>query len=409
MPSLRASLEHLIRERIGSFGALRYKFGVQSYLMKLRLARVLDRCLGGNLAFGKPICVNDNPELFPTYTLLYPEEDVQIGDPEQDHFLKICQWVHSGGRIFRRNIFVCEVPTAIFYPKIGLLFDKDWRPVADSILDEERLHDFKQFFRPRHTKKRAGTYSSIQHLWHFRNWHWMVDSMPQVLSLERYMQGRPLTLLMSSDVGPVERESLQCILPANFTVEYVDQNEWLEVDNFVLPSHVSSRCNGFLPSEYYEYIRSRTLKSLGIVPPAKPTGRYYLSRAAATHRRVLNEPALIELLKEFGFESVLLEKLTFRQQVELFSGAEAVVSPHSAALGSIMYGDDDLKLCVFYPEAHPAPYFHSLACGLGQRHFYLTGINGENDHFAVDLAGLRRLVAEQMGLRPVETQAEATV
>jgi capsular polysaccharide biosynthesis protein len=76
--------------------------------------------------------------------------------------------------------------------------------------------------------------------------------------------------------------------------------------------------NGFLPSPYYEYLRNCVFKKLDLSPIEKPTELIYISRANAKHRRVLNEDQVIKYLAKFGFNTVFLEDMSFREQVELF-------------------------------------------------------------------------------------------
>jgi Glycosyltransferase 61 len=102
---------------------------------------------------------------------------------------------------------------------------------------------------------------------------------------------------------------------------------------------------------------------------------------------------VIELLEGFGFISLFIEDYDFAEQVALFRKAEAIVSPHSAALGGIIY-TEELKLCVLYPEQRPAGYFYTLARGLGHRHYCVNSDVGEDDNFEVDLVALKQVLVE---------------
>ena len=352
------------------------------------------------LLLGEPFSAEECPHLVSNFTVLHPAETLDFTTPGKpytdDPFLRSCQDIVEG-RLPRATIFTCEVASAKFSPENGLVFDARWANVVESVLDYQRFYSFRKTFRPRKLTKRSGIFSSIQHPWHFNNWHWTVDSLTQVCSLDLHMRGRPLTLLLSTDVSRVHRDALNAILPENFTVEYVDPKEWFELENFVVPSFVSARCNAFFPPEYYAYIRSRTFRKLDVARPATPAGRYYISRDRAKHRRVINESETAALLAEFGFKKIFMEDYTFAQQVALFRGAEAVVSPHGAGLGGIIYGED-LKVCVLYPESRPAGYFYTLAIGCGHQHFCTNSNVAEDDHFVVDLSALRRVLVQEMDL-----------
>jgi hypothetical protein len=352
------------------------------------------------LLLGQPYSAAERPHLVSNFKLLHPPETLDFNTPGQpytaDPFLRSCQDIVEG-RLRRAPIFTCEIPSAKLSPENGLVFDARWHNVVESILDYQRFYTFRKTFRPRKITKRKGVFSSIQHPWHFNNWHWTADSLSQVRSLDLHMQGRPLTLLMSADLGRVHRDSLDAILPQNFTVEYVDPQEWFELETFVLASFVSARAVALFPQPYYDYIRDRTHTKLAIEKPAVATGRYYISRGRAKHRRVINEDETAALLASFGFQKIFMEDYTFAQQVALFRNSEAIVSPHGAGLGGIIYGEN-LKVCVLYSEDCPAGYFYTMAIGSGHQHFCTKANAGEDDDFLVDLAALRHILTEDMHL-----------
>ena len=98
----------------------------------------------------------------------------------------------------------------------------------------------------------------------------MADCLPQVLTLEKYMDGRPLTLLSSDNLGKFQRETLKHMLPKTMSLEFVPKNTWIKAERFILPSYLSGRCNGYLPENYYAEIRRRIATGVGLPESAKP-------------------------------------------------------------------------------------------------------------------------------------------
>ena len=388
-----------LRRRFNGLAGLGNRLEYKAYL---RLVETLTSCGLSHLLLGQPFSAEEHPHLVSNLNLLHPAETVDLnaeGRPyTEDRFLSCCQDIVEG-RLRRASIFTCEIPGARFSPQNGLVFDARWCPVVESILDFQRFYTFRKTFRPSKVTRRYGTFSSIQHPWHYNNWHWTADSLPQIHSLQMHMKGQPLILLISSSVSQVHRDALHALLPANFAVEYVSPRVWFEVETFILPSFVSSRANAFFPQAYFDFIRSTTVSNLGLDRPANPTRRLYISRNRARHRRLLNEPQTVKLLAAFGFERIFMEDYTFADQVSLMLNSEAIVAPHGAALGSIVYGNS-LKVCVLYPEARPAGYFYTLATGAGHRHFCTKSDVSEHDNFTVDLDALRLILTHEMGLEP---------
>ena len=359
--------------------------------------RLLKRTLGGIVFLREPISIAEDRSYVTSYTELYPAEIIDCGDPSQDSFLRSCKYI-GDGKIARPAIFVAELSKAKFYPRIGLVFDSRWRPILESILDLGRYYNFRQQLRPRKVSKRNGTFSSVHHIFQENAWHWLVDSLAQIHSLELYMAGKALTLLMPDLLSARRRQHLELLLPPNFQVEYVPSDTWIECDHFILPSYVSSRANGWLPSAYFEFLRTRTFAALAVGHPATATSRYYISRSRSKHRKVLNEPEIMAILGPLGFECIWMEDLSFREEVALLRSSEAIISPHGAGLACMLYGDS-LKVGVLYPEAEPAGYFYTMARGLGHRHFNTNANLREDDDFRVDLGELQRVI-EEMDLQP---------
>ena len=390
-------MSHSLKKKLGGFAGFRNGLEYKRYRFVIRLFSLLGL---SHLLLGQPFSADEDRSSNTNFRLLHPAENLDFRTPGEpytaDPFLRSCQII-AEGRLHRDNIFTCEFTNAKFSPENGLVFDSRWRNIVEGILDYERFYAFRKTFRPRTLTRRSGVFSSVQHPWHYNNWHWTADSLPQIYSLALHMQGRPLTLLLSRDVGQVHRDSLEAILPVNFTLEYVNPLEWFELEIFVLPSHVSSRANAFFPAGYYDFIRSKTFCKLGLCQPERATGRYYISRSRARHRRVTNEPELLALVSVLGFRMIFIEDYTFAQQVELFRSSEAIISPHGAALGGMIYADH-LKVCVLYPESRPAGYFYTLARGLGHQHFCTNANVAEDDDFEVDLVHLRHILTAEMRL-----------
>ena len=65
--------------------------------------------------------------------------------------------------------------------------------------------------------------------------------------------------------------------------------------------------------------------------------RIILSRSGFTQRQLLNEPEIIEFLKQRHFEVVLPEQLSFTEQVVLYNSADIIVGSASSALTNCIF------------------------------------------------------------------------
>ncbi len=346
--------------------------------------------------------VGDNIE---NYQVLFPTERVEFGVNDIDReFLKICLY-YKKDYFERSEIFVCDVVPAYVHIGLGIVCTKDFRAIVDSGMQYRvtiarwRLTYLDRLKLP-WSKHFAITALYIFSLSAENFWHFLYDSIPRIYSAILARPNQKLTVLVPDTLPDAFRELLSCVLPKNFDTLSVPQGSWVKVDRLILPSYVSRCENGFLPAEYYEYIRNCVFKTFNLTPVENPTERIYISRTHAKHRRILNEDEIIQYLKNYGFKVVCLEKMSFREQVKLFTQAEVIIAPHGAGLATTLFSGK-IKILVLYPENSPTPFFFTQFKGLGQKHYFLTHDQfDENADFKVDLLEFKQVVQEQMKLKP---------
>jgi hypothetical protein len=337
------------------------------------------------------------------YDTVHPAQTINISQASDASFLASCRQ-YSSGILELPESFVCELSPALYYPELGLVANERFEIFGDSVLLPHRFHLSLAYrrLRPLRVAYHSGPISSIQRIDAYNFWHWMADCLPQVLTLEKYLDGRPLTLLASDTLGGFQRETLSLVLSPSMKLEYVPAKTWIKTDCFVLPSYLSGRCNGYLPEDYYAEIRRRTLRGLGLEQTPHPDLRIYLSRSGAKRRRVVNEAAIIQSLRGYGFIEVRPETLSMREQVSLFQRAEAIVGPHGAGLGGIVFAPR-AKVLVLYPERHPGEYFYTMARRLGIEHYGLVhdtiAEEDQVEDFEVDQSAMEAILELKMGLR----------
>jgi capsular polysaccharide biosynthesis protein len=337
------------------------------------------------------------------YRVMHPRQTVDLTVAGDAKFLKVAS-NYASGELVLGEVFVSEVSPAFYYPALGLVANRRFEVFGDSILLPHRFHLSAAYrsVRPLRWSRRAGPISSIQRIDAYNFWHWMADCLPQLLMLEKYMQGEPLTLLAGDNLGGFQRETLALMLSPTMHVEFVPAETWIRTDRFILPSYLSGRCNGYLPENYYAEIRRRITQGLGLPESIAPDLRIYLSRAGARRRRVTNETAVMELLRHYGFICVRPETMSMREQVGMFQRASVIVGPHGAALGGMVFSTE-AKVLVLYPERHPGEYFYTMARRIGlEHHAVIHDYGGDEDSvedFAVDLVRLRKTLEDGMGLR----------
>jgi capsular polysaccharide biosynthesis protein len=329
--------------------------------------------------------------------VLLPAQRIEIA-PKSDPFVAVGKY-YPEGWADRPNVFVCEIPDAYLYVDTGMVCTRHWKVAGDF---DVRLTFFKKFGKrrpsPGEIKRIAGTCTTIGYGMESNPYHWMVDCLPKLISLARAEPENKITLIMSDALGDQQRETLAALCPANFELQYHPADSWLQVERLLWPSLVSGVCNAFLPADYYEAIRRPIFARYGLPAVPAKTERLYITRRDSNRRRVLNEDALEAFLQPYGFRTVELSKLSFRQQVELFHRAEIVVGPHGAGL-NVLFHCGKIPVVVLHPNPRPQNHYHTLARRLGQDYHFVLHHGDIDSDFEADIPALKRVIQGELGLK----------
>ena len=237
----------------------------------------------------------------------------------------------------------------------------------------------------------------LHNCWNYGYFHWVTEILTKLEGIERYREhtGRQPTLILGPNPLPFQKESLRLL--------GYDTDDWIEwdgtttvVDRFVVPSMRREIRRGSVASPVAcDWLRER-LRSAATnrVDTDRFSRRVYVSRSDADRRRVVNEPAVMELLAEYGFEDYRLADMSVAENVALFSQAEIVVGPHGAGLTDIMFADETSLVELFRGTDNTCVYF-VLAKHLGHRYRYLQ-CEPEGTDLAVDLITLDAIISEEL-------------
>jgi capsular polysaccharide biosynthesis protein len=126
--------------------------------------------------------------------------------------------------------------------------------------------------------------------------------------------------------------------------------------------------------------------------------RIFISRKNASARRKFNEDAVIQLLSEFGFETVFPEKLSFADQISLFNQAEWIIGGSGAAFTNLLFCSKLCKVIIVFRGYFPFSGFSTIASAFDIHLLYLTEedtnknmIRGNiHDAFEIDLLYLKK-------------------
>ena len=205
----------------------------------------------------------------------------------------------------------------------------------------------------------------ITDYWSKGYFHWLTDALTRLYVVRDRLDH--LTLLLPSEFEKhnVVKTSLRVFGVKD--VDFIRPGEVVECRSLLMPTHTAP--SGHFRDEVLQGVRATFLSSLA--DSAKGGERIYISRRLAGRRRVANEDELVPVLRNFGFEIVCAEDLSFVDQVRLFSRARFLVSNHGAGLTNMLFmcdGGSVLEL------RHNSDYINNcyfiLASALKLRYYY---------------------------------------
>ena len=225
--------------------------------------------------------------------------------------------------------------------------------------------------------------------------HWTIDALLPLFILRPFLPAdvtliMPQTLAaMAGTPGQVDHmaalrawgmDDMKIIVAAP-PVCFVEEIYWLE-HRFPLD----------FPASSFHAARAAVLGRLG--PPGAKR-RIYIPRRGI--RKVDNEGPVEHALRQYGFESILMENHTVAEQIGMFRDAEMIVGPHGAGLSNIMFSAPGTRVMEFMPLAEYRSFFADISDKLGHVHAVLpcpTSDGGFQGDMTVDIGAMRNLLGQ---------------
>lgn len=236
-----------------------------------------------------------------------------------------------------------------------------------------------------------GTAVVLNNPWCHNYYHWMLEVAPRIMLM------RAAGLAADWYVVECQSRYQQRVLE----LLGVPRERWvqphyglhLRADTLLRPSQPGTDAWRAMSAAIQESARA---EAVGSSPPRR---RLYISRRSAAHRKLANEPELMELLKRYGFESHSFENCDFARQVELISQAEIVVSVHGAALANLIFAQPGTRVVEICPlNRYNIDCFPRISHKMGLEHVTVLAnstrfrqhlqVELDDVHAAFDLVGL---------------------
>jgi capsular polysaccharide biosynthesis protein len=105
--------------------------------------------------------------------------------------------------------------------------------------------------------------------------------------------------------------------------------------------------------------------------------KIYISRCDTKYRKVENEKELVDMLKKYDFQKVILSEYSVVQQISLFRNASEIISPHGAGLTNLIFSSENTSVIELFQEGYINKCF--LAIAISKKMKYIGLVNPIRD------------------------------
>jgi hypothetical protein len=211
-------------------------------------------------------------------------------------------------------------------------------------------------------------------------YHWMFENLPRLYCLDLFPKLRSYPLLVRNKLSYFQKETLRLMGVKNKIIVTGDCD--VELSHLYFPSIPSPP---ILNKKLLIWLRRKLL--LGAIRSSASKAnktifskKIFISRNDSNHRKIINESQLFEKLKNKGFVSYQLSKMTLSEQILLFNNAQIVIMPHGAGGVHTLYMSKKAKLVEIHSPEQTNNIFYCLSKILKLNYSFILGINPIKNH-----------------------------
>jgi capsular polysaccharide biosynthesis protein len=254
--------------------------------------------------------------------------------------------------------YLCELSNAYLSP-YGIVF-KNGRVVKESVYsmftNNRNAFTFYKKILFNKVKKVSGDCLVAHNSYYDNYYHWTMEALPRIFSVKEITPN--LKLLIHEKLKPFIEYYLSFF---SFTdIVFMKDDELVLAEKLWLPMHTAAglRHNEGLIRDMACFIKDKN----GAVSHQYTADKVFISRKKATFRRAVNEDEAFNVLRESGFQKIILEDVPVKEQIDLFKGVKVFAGIHGAGFSNLMYMNEGKLLIDIIHEEHPQDAFYNLSC-----------------------------------------------
>jgi len=205
-------------------------------------------------------------------------------------------------------------------------------------------------------------------------YHWMIDIIPRLEILRRSeIELEQIDWFLINNIDqPFQRETLTLLGIPLTKILPSDRYSHVRARELIVPSFPGHL--DWVPPGTIQFLRQTFLSEIAKTKTKiKYPERIYISRARARGRQVINEDEVINVLNNWGFQTVFLEEMSVLQQVALFANAKVIVCPHGSSLTNLVFCSPKTKIIELFSPHYIRTDYWILSQQLQLQHYYSVG------------------------------------
>ena len=225
--------------------------------------------------------------------------------------------------------------------------------------------------------------------WSHNYYHWILDVAPKIeyFCAHTGMKNFSIALPQHHAENKFVQESLDAF---KAKIVKVVPGLTYHFSNLIGVKHL-----GYGDAALWHQIKKRFFVHFGI--RRRSPLKIYISRADTDTRRIANESSVTKVLKKLDFSSLVLSKLRFRDQLEIFHNARIITGMHGAGLVNTVFSSPGSAVLEFRPSVSNNICFEYIASKMSLNHYLLkvdsdSKTNIVRSEYIIDIGALREHV-----------------
>lgn len=194
----------------------------------------------------------------------------------------------------------------------------------------------------------------------YNYYHWLYDVLPRLHLCEPFLQNpSAVRFLIPENSLRFQKETLKYL--GIHPGQQLSSKKFRHItcDSSVITSHPNPDQNR-VPLWITEFLRKKFLPLKSTSFEGAPF--IYISRDDQTNRRQLaNEAELLKILEDFGFQTVKLSELRFKEQVSLFAHAKIIIGVHGAGFANLSFCNNQASVIELFSSSYQPKMYRSIS------------------------------------------------